>query len=510
MHHNEASPIEDHSPQRPASLDLPEDVWREFAKQAQAFVTDYLTSVSDLPIFPQTTSSIAELKSNRLPEHGASIDEIMKECGAIRDASRHSGHPRFFGYVASSASPVGVIGDFVASALNQNLTAWRSSPGAVDIERTVVRWLGSLVGFGDDAGGLLTSGGSMANLNALYIAHRSKSPQVSIKGLWNDGAPMTIYASDQVHLSIAKAADVLGLGRQQVKLLKSDSRFRLDVQDLRAHLESDIAKGIRPLAVVASAGTVNTGAVDKLNDIALVAREHDLWFHIDGAYGALGVVDPSVRGLFTGIDLADSVSLDPHKWLYAPIDCGCLLLRDATRARNAFAQGEADYIKIYEDSEREAFAFWNYGIELTRRFRALKVWMIFRYYGARRISESIAEDISLAKYLGEQIIASEDFELLAPVELSICCFRYLPKKWRERKVNAGVEENTSIDLEIDRLNEKLMHTVQRGGCAYLSNAVLRGRFALRACVVNFRTTRTDMDLTLDIVRKAAEKLEEQL
>ncbi|HEY0547784.1 MAG TPA: pyridoxal-dependent decarboxylase [Pyrinomonadaceae bacterium] len=507
---DESNAVEDESRRRHSSLELEAEVWRELASQAQALVTDYLAHVAEFPIFPQEeVAKFPEIFSTELPEEGGSVEEIMTACRAIAEASRHSGHPRFFGYVASSASPVGVIGDFIASALNQNLTAWRSSPAATDVERAVVGWLSKLIGYGESAGGLLTSGGSMANLNALYIAHRAKAGgQASLTGLWNVEKPLTIYASDQVHLSIEKAADVLGLGREQVRLVETDEKFRFDVRVLRERIASDERENLRPFCVVASAGTVATGAVDPLREIAGVAREHDLWFHIDGAYGALGAVDEKSRALFDGIELADSISLDPHKWLYAPIDCGCLLLRDAEKARAAFSQGEAEYIKVYEQDEREAFAFWDYGVELTRRFRALKVWMMLRYYGSRRLSETISEDISLAKYLGERVEAAEDFELLAPVELSICCFRYLPKSLRERLRQASeVEERAKLNAALDRLNERVMYKIQRGGRAYLSNASLRGRFALRACIVNFRTTRADMDMTLDIVREAAAELE---
>jgi Glutamate decarboxylase and related PLP-dependent proteins len=508
--HDEKDAVEAVASTRRTSLDLPENVLREFAEQAQKFVTDYLSNVSELPIFPQTAATeFAEVFPKNLPLEGASIEQVLAECRAIRDASRHSGHPRFFGYVASSASPVGVIGDFVASALNQNMTAWRSAPAATDVERAVVGWLGKMIGYAEDAGGLLTSGGSMANLNALYIAHRAKSLEhPSQKGLWA-GEPMTVYVSEQVHLSIEKAADVLGLGREQVRKVKTDEQFRFDVRDFKELLESDAEKNLQPFCVVASAGTVNTGAIDPLADIALVAREHDLWFHIDGAYGAPGAVDENLRARFRGLEMADSISLDPHKWLYAPIDCGCLLLSNPQRARAAFSQGEADYIKVYEEDARESFAFWDYGVELSRRFRALKVWMILRYYGSHRIGAAISEDIEMAKYLAQKIEAAEDFELLAPVELSICCFRYLPENFRARLQAADEVSRELINSEIDNLNERVMYKVQRGGRAYLSNATLRGRFALRACIVNFRTTRADMDITLDIVREAAEELSEQ-
>jgi glutamate/tyrosine decarboxylase-like PLP-dependent enzyme len=224
---------------------------------------------------------------------------------------------------------------------------------------------------------------------------------------------------------------------------------------------------------------------------------------VDGAYGALAAVDPSKRALFAGIDAADSLALDPHKWLYTPVDCGCLLFRDAARVRAAWAGSEADYIKIFEETEAESFAFFDYGVELSRRFRALKIWMLLRYYGARRVADAISEDNALAAYFGAQVVASEDFELLAPVELSICCFRYVPPEVRRQIAGADAALRARLEAEVDELNGRILLAVQRGGRAYVSNASLRGRFALRACIVNFRTTRPDIDATLDTIRAAA-------
>jgi glutamate/tyrosine decarboxylase-like PLP-dependent enzyme len=256
--------------------------------------------------------------------------------------------------------------------------------------------------------------------------------------------------------------------------------------------------------VVASGGTVNTGAVDPLNEIADIANEFGLWFHIDGAYGALAALAETKRPLFRGLERADSVSLDPHKWLYVPIDSGCLLFRDEARARAAFSFEGADYIKVHEQTADEAFAFWNYGPELSRRFRALKIWLTLRYYGVRRIAQSISEDNALAAYLGEQVEAATDFELLASPELSICCFRYVPPSWVGLRLRG--EDAAAIETELDQLNTNIMNAVQRGGRAYLSSATIHGKFALRACITNFRTTRDDIDETLEIIREAAHDL----
>jgi aromatic-L-amino-acid decarboxylase len=487
------------------SLDSTDDALRELSEQSFALVWDYFARISELPVFPDTTAHrIREQLPTTLPLEGEPLENLMEDCRTVFGASRHNGHPRFFGYIASPSTPIGAFADLIASTLNANVTSWRSAPAATEVELTVVRWLGSMIGYSDDARGLLTSGGSMANLNALFIAHRAQArDETSRTGLWNASAPMTIYASDQVHFSITKAADVLGLGRDQVRLLKSDERFRLDVRALRESLSSDINNGLRPFCIVASAGTTNTGAVDPLNDIAQVAEEFGLWLHVDGAYGALAALDESKRALFAGIERADSVSLDPHKWLYAPVDAGCLLFRDDARVRSVFTSGEADYIKVHEQTDDESFAFWDHGIELSRRFRALKIWLMLRYYGVRRVTAAISKDNALAHELAARVGESEDFELLAPVELSICCFRYVPPALREKLASVDEEERARLNVEIDELNAALMQRVQRGGRAYLSNATLRGRYALRACITNFRTTSEDILETLEIVREAA-------
>ena len=490
-----------------ASLEISETELRELSSAVTKLVTEYFADVSTLPVFPETSGGKTSAQiGDALPRNGQPLVQLLDDCRAIIENSRHNGHPRFFGYVASPATAPGAFADLIASSLNANVTSWRSGPAATEIERTVVRWLGSMIGYSNDAHGLLTSGGSMANLTALLIAHRTHAgADVSSAGLWNRTAPMTIYASDQIHMSIPKAADILGLGRAQVRLVPSDDRFRMNADALRETIAADKAQGLQPFCVVASAGTVNTGAVDPFAEIAEIAKEFGLWFHIDGAYGALAALDETKRPLFAWLDQADSISLDPHKWLYVPIDSGCLLFRDEARARAAFSFEGADYIKVHEQNADEAFAFWNYGPELSRRFRALKIWLTLRYYGVERIAAAISEDCALASYLGEQVRAAPDFELLAPPELSICCFRYVPPALLTK---LGTPENAATDevelnTELDELNTKIMNVVQRGGRAYLSSATIGGKFALRACITNFRTTRADIDETLEIIRDAA-------
>ena len=476
-----------------SSLDVSDDTLNEISSSAMKLVFDYLKTISERPVRAEnhagkTTNSI----DAKLSTEGVPLDKLIDECRAILDLSRHNGHPRFFGYVASPSTPIGAYGDLIASALNANITCWRSGPAGTELERMVVRWLGSLINYDREASGLLTSGGSMANMIALLIASRRKSgADASRRGLWNSGPPITLYASEEVHMSIPKAADILGFGRDQVRVIGCDDRQRMRVDLLRQRIESDLREGLRPFCVVGSAGTVNTGVVDPLAEITDVASEFDLWFHVDGAYGAPGVLDERKSALFKGMERADSVSLDPHKWLYVPVDSGCLLFRDAATARAAFSTEDADYINTHGYADEEAFAFWDYGVELSRRFRALKVWLTLQYYGTRRIAEAISDDVSLAEYFGDTVSNADDFELLAPVELSICCFRYVPP---------GIAKN---DAELDRLNERIMELVQKGGRAYVSNATVNGRFALRACITNFRTTKSDIDQTIEAIRDAA-------
>lgn len=492
---------------RESSLDISAEALSDLSSQAVALVSEYLKGISSLPVFPQITGGDT-LKSlgSTIPIDPVPLDKLIAACHTIIYGSRHNGHPRFFAYVASPANPAGVFADLLASALNPSVTSWRSAPAAAEVERLVVRWLGSLIGYGDDAHGLLTSGGSMANLLAILIAQRSKGVGTAAhEGLWHQ-TPMIIYASDQIHMSIPKAADVLGIGRNQVCVIESDEQFHLNVAQLRRAIQGDLQNGRKPFCVVASAGTVNTGAVDPFDEIAAVALEFGLWFHVDGAYGAVGAMDKSKRALFAGIERADSVSLDPHKWLYTPVDCGCLLFRDQATVRAAFSANEADYIKVHEQTDQESFAFWDYGIELSRRFRALKIWFAINYYGARRLADAITDDNALAHYLREKIEASAEFELLAPVELSICCFRYIPQPLRSKLQASSGEERTKLNRSLDELNTQIMVSIQRGGKAYLSNATVRGVFALRICIVNFRTNQADIDQTLEVVQETGERL----
>jgi glutamate/tyrosine decarboxylase-like PLP-dependent enzyme len=347
------------------------------------------------------------------------------------------------------------VGDLVASVLNQNVTAWRSGPAAVTIERTVVRWLAESIGCAGHTGSL-TGGGSTANLMALAMA----------RGTATGG---TLYASAEAHMSIPKAAALLGLGHDAVRTIPVDESFRMIPDALDLAIRNDVDAGRRPVAVVATAGTVSTGSIDPLEEIAAIATRHGVWLHVDGAYGALAAL--ALPDAFRGLDRADSISLDPHKWLYQPLDCGCLLYRDPRAARAAFSH-TGDYAKPLQSDPAESFAFFDESIELSRRFRALKLWLSLRYHGLEAFREAIRGDLALARRLAAAIDAEPSLERLAPVPLSAVCFRYRGS---------------------DELNLRILQGILKRGRVYISNATIHGRFALRACIVNHRSTADDVD-----------------
>ena len=456
----------------------------EFRALADRVVDLAARLLADLPAartFPQTSGAeVSAAFDAPLSEEGlgpAALDAL----GRVVELSRPPS-PRFFGYVLGSGEPVAALADLLASVLNQNVTAWRSAPAAVTIERVVVGWLAEAIGCRGFAGSL-TGGGSSANLMGLAMAREARAP-ANGGGVEPGGV---IYASSEVHMSIPRAAAVLGLGYSAVRHVPVDASFRMNVAELERAVEQDVRVGRRPLAVVASAGTVNTGAIDPVRPIAEVARRHGLWMHVDGAYGALAAL--AVPEVFQGIELADSISLDAHKWLYQPLDCGCLLYRDAFAAQKAFSH-TGDYARSLLEDPVERFAFFEESLELSRRFRALKPWLSLRYHGLRAYRESIRTDLALARRLASAVDARPELERLAPVELSAVCFRHRADGRRS-------------DAELDRWNQELLLRVVRRGRVFLSNATLGGRFALRACLVNHRSTEADVDAVVSEVLAAA-------
>jgi glutamate/tyrosine decarboxylase-like PLP-dependent enzyme len=492
---------------RVSGLDPSAEAIRRWGNAAIDVMASYLESIRDRRVYPQTSSKqIRERLDSALPKEGAGFERLLETFNdVLLPMSRHNGHPRMFGYVQAPGTAIAAIADLLASTLNANLTAWRSAPAAVEIERLTIDWIKQILGVDAAAAGLFVSGGSMANLAGLAAARRAKGPAgLTSKGAQSFPQAMRVYVSEEAHHSIAKAAALLGLGRDNVRVIGVDERFKIRVDELVAKVTEDLESGHLPFFVVANAGTVNTGAFDPLAEVSEVARRFNLWMHVDASYGGFAALAPSAKDLFAGMREADSVALDPHKWLYLPVDCGCVLYRDPEAARATFAH-EAEYTRVIEQEPDEAFAFWDYGPELSRRFRALKVWMMLRSVGVRALGEMVEKDLACARHLERLAQASDDFEMLAPVELSIFCFRYLPPRFKRALAVAHGEERARLDEELDTLNERLLVDLQQDGSSYLSNARLGGRFSLRGCVMNYRTTFRDMEILLDDLRRLGQK-----
>src|SRR5438128_1252599 len=468
-------------------LDPSADEIRKWGNSVIQLMTDYLCSLRDRGVYRHMFSRrIRDRLDAALSTKGTDFDSLLRVFREdIIPFSRQNAHPRMFGYVQSPGTPIAAFADLLASTLNANLTVWRSAPAPVEVERLTIDWIRQILGFNAGAGGLFVSGGSMANLAALAAARQTKD---CLSGR------LRIYASSETHFSIVKAAALLGIGRENVCHIAVDERFRIRMDDLVVKITADLEAGCVPLCVVANAGTVNTGAVDPLAEIREIANRFQLWMHVDGSYGALAILAKSARELFAGIERADSVALDPHKWLYLPVDVGCVIYRDPEIVHAAFAH-EAEYTRIIGQESDEAFAFWYYGPELSRRFRALKVWMLLKGDGLESLSAAIDSNLTCARYLESMVQGSEDFEMVAPVELSIFCFRHVP-----------AQLGNGSPAAIDAFNERLLIALQRDGSSYLSNATLGGRFALRGCVLNYRTTLRDMEILLDDLRRVAKSL----
>jgi aromatic-L-amino-acid/L-tryptophan decarboxylase len=464
-------------------LEISPDQFLRLTEHISKLAADYLENLNSLPIHPPSSGYETEaLFRTELPEKGLGEDVLSGLQDVIKNSRAQNG--RFFGYVLGSGEPVGATADLLASVLNQNVTAWRSGPAAVTIEKTVVGWLAKAIGC-ENFTGSLTGGGSSANLMGLTMAREAKTP-ANESGV-NPGG--TVYASEEVHMSIPKSVAMLGIGRANLQLISTDESFRMIPEELDRAIRRDKKAGKVPIAVVATAGTVNTGAIDPLTEVAEIARQHGAWLHVDGAYGALAAM--SVRDKFKGLELADSLSLDPHKWLYQPLDAGCLLYRDATTAQKAFAH-TGEYARALTTDPVEGFAFFEESMELSRRFRALKLWLSLRYHGFQAFRDAIRNDLAHAQRLATRITSQPELQLMAPLALSAVCFRY-----------RGT--SNASDEELNQLNPAILKRVLERGHVYLSNASLRNRFCLRACVVNHRTTDADIDSVISEVMAAAKE-----
>ncbi len=471
--------------QRRAPLDLPPDQFRTLGHQLVDQIADFLGSLASRKVTPcEPVQTVRELIDfNRpLPEQGSEPGPVLAWIAEqLFDHSLHNGHPRFWGYVTSSAAPIGALGDFLASAVNPNSGGWKLSPLATEIEVQTIRWIAELIGYPTDCGGLLVSGGNMANFVGFLVGRRTKCGWDVRKAGMTDAKQLRVYTSQETHTWIQKAADLFGLGTDAIVWVPVDGDRRMDTGELGALIEKDRQAGLQPLMVVGTAGSVGTGAVDPLDDLADICAEQDLWFHVDGAYGAFAAALSDTSPDLRALNRADSVAMDPHKWLYAPLEAGCVLVRRRQLLLDTFS-----YHPPYYHFDPELTNYFDLGPQNSRGFRALKVWLAMQQVGRDGYVRMISDDIRLA---GELYRILPDYPELERRThgLSIVTFRYVPSDLRSR---LGEPE---VDNYLDELNRDILDRLEASGEAFLSNAVVNGRFCLRLCIVNFRTSLEDIE-----------------
>ena len=438
-----------------------------------------------------------------LPETGTDPERLLDEAADLLFAhSLFNGHPRFFGFITSSAAPIGALGDLLAAAVNPNVGGFSLAPVATEIELQTVRWIAELLGFPSDCGGILVSGGNVANFVGLWVARRAGAPWPLREKGNAAGRSARFYCSREIQHWIQKAADLSGFGTDSIRLIDTDTELRMDTAKLEAAIEEDVAAGHLPLLVVGTAGSVSTGAIDPLARIAEICRARAIWFHVDGAYGAPAACLPDASEDLKALALADSVAVDPHKWLYAPLEAGCVLVRDRAALSDTFVY-HPPYFPQKSTAEDPPVYFHELGPQNSRGFRALKVWLALRQVGREGYVASIGEDVRLARRLFDACAAHDEIEE-ATLGLSIATFRFVPPALR------ASENEPAVASYLDTLNRALLERLDASGEAFVSNAIVGGRYLLRACIVNFRTSEEDVDALPEIVARHGRALDGEL
>ena len=479
-----------------SSFDLSPDEVRRLGRLAADAVAEHREKLLERPVFGKIGAD-ASLFDGPPPEEGRPFEDVLEFVRQhVLPHPFGNSHPRFFGFINATADPVGSTADYLAAALNPN--CWGGDHAAVHVENQVIGWLAALLGLPREAEGILVSGGSMANFTALAAARRAMTPgNVREDGLSGEGRPrLVVYASDQVHHCVDKAVDLLGIGTRNLRKIETDERFRMRMDLLELAIAEDRGAGLSPAIVVGTAGTVNTGAIDPMDALAELCRRESLWFHVDGAYGAMAVLSRELAPLFAGLDRADSIAADPHKWLYVPYEAGATLVRQPGRLAATFRKFP-EYLASDPESPFPGPAwFAERGVELSRGFKALKVWMGIQVHGTRAYARAIENDVALARFLSEEVDRRSDFERMADPVLSIANFRYRP-------AGAALSES-----ELDRLNRRIINRLVGAGSFFLAPTILKGRTAMRACIVNFRTTKEDLTFLLDEAARVGKEIVE--
>lgn len=481
---------------RMSPLEMDAEEFRALGYEMVDRLAGFLARQPQLPVTTgESPRQIRDLLGNDpLPSEGAEAGPLLDETARLLfEHSLFNGHPRFWGFITSSAAPIGALADMLAATVNPNVGGWILSPVASEIEAQTVRWIAEMLGYPTGCGGLLVSGGNMANFIGFIAARKAKAPwNVRSAGMAGEASrPLRAYVSRETHTWVQKAADLFGLGTDSIRWIPSDTSLRMDTAALRAAIKDDLDAGDLPFLVVGTAGSVSTGAIDPLPELAAICREFDLWFHVDGAYGGFAAALPESSADLKGLSLADSVAIDPHKWLYAPLEAGCALVRDSRALHDAFDYHPPYYFQAVDEADAPIH-YHEYGPQNSRGFRALKVWLALRQVGLEGYRRMISDDIRLAEELYRLVDAHPDLEAVTQ-GLSITTFRYAPPDLRD-----GSQE---AEESLNRLNTELLARLQSGGEAFITNAVIEGKFVLRACIVNFRTSLEDIEALPTLVAR---------
>lgn len=478
----------------------PED-FRKAGYKVVDKIAEFLESLSSKSVSPgKTVGEIKQILGNdKLPLNGMHSEKILEEAADLLfNYTTFNGHPKFWGYITSSATPIGGLADMLASSANPNVGAWGISPIATEIEGQTINWIAEMIGYPQGCGGLMVSGGNMANFVGFLAGHRAKvNWDVRKEGIrGNENKNLIVYASNEAHTWIHKAADLFGLGTDSIHWISIDDNQRMNITELEKQIKQDLENGYSPFIVVGTAGSVALGVVDPLKDIYKICKQYDLWFHIDGAYGAFAAALPDPPDDLKSLRLADSIALDPHKWLYSPLEAGCIIVKSPEYLIDTFSYHPPYY--RFEEDDKNAINYYEYGFQNSRGFRALKVWLALKQAGKHGYVQMISDDIKLAKHLYD--LAESEKELQAFTNnLSITTFRYVPS---DLKLSDQIVENY-----LNELNQELLDRLQNSGEAYLSNAIINEKFLLRACVVNFRTTTSDIDKLPEIVIRIGNEID---
>lgn len=489
---------------RKSPIEMTKKEFREIGYQLINDISDFLDTIDKKPVTNGKSPAQMQkiLGNSSLPENGRPAAELMsKTTDLLIGNSLFNGHPKFFGYITSSATPIGALADLLAAAVNPNVGAHILSPIATEIERQTIKWLAEFIGVSPNYGGILVSGGNMANFTAFLAARTSKAPKnIKEDGISNSTGQLTVYCSKATHTWIEKAVVLFGLGTKSIRWIETDRSNKMDNTALEKTIQDDLKNGCKPIMVIGAAGDVSTGAVDNMKGISAICKKHDLWFHVDGAYGIPAIIIPEQKSLFDGIQEADSIAMDPHKWLYSPLEAGCTLVKNPQHLIDTFSSHPV-YYHFDSTDEEPAQNYYEYGLQNSRGFRALKVWLALQQVGRNGYEKMIGEDIELSVLLFDLAKKHPELEAVSQ-NLSIATFRYIPENYKN--------DTEGKDEYLDRLNEELLNELQHGGEVFLSNAIVGEKYCLRACIVNFRTSKKDILEIVEIIVRVGRKVHSKL